>query len=275
MDIQMKKIAIYGKGGIGKSTISCNISAILAYSGKKILQIGCDPKHDSTFLLTNSSENNILEKLRNGETINKNAILTIGKYNVHCIELGGPKPGVGCAGRGIIKGLQILNECSVFDNNYDLVIYDVLGDVVCGGFFEPLQNDRSDEMYIVTSGELNSLFAANNLCWGFINNAEQYANVRLKGIIGNCRGIKNEEQILKAFSDRIGIPLVSLIPQDSRFSVCSDKNLTIIEAYPESNIFDIFFKLSENIIISSEITYDIKPFEFDQLKELYSYYFNI
>lgn len=131
----MKNIAIYGKGGIGKSTISCNISAALAKKKYKVLQIGCDPKHDSTFLLTNIIDNVLLEKYRKNPELKLSDVITIGKYNVNCIELGGPEPGIGCAGRGIIKGLEIIKKLKVIENgHYDLVTYDILGDVVCGGF---------------------------------------------------------------------------------------------------------------------------------------------
>ncbi|MGN6713646.1 nucleotide-binding protein [Anaerocolumna jejuensis] len=271
----MRNIAIYGKGGIGKSTISCNITAALGKKNYKVLQIGCDPKHDSTFLLTNIIDNVLLEKFRENSDLQLDDIITIGKYNVNCIELGGPEPGIGCAGRGIIKGLEIINKLEVIEKgNYDFVTYDILGDVVCGGFFEPLKNGDSKDMYIVTSGEFNSLFAANNLCKGYVNNASINNNVKLMGIIGNCRGVKNEALILEEFCNAVGLPLIASIPKDTRIEACCEKNLPIIEAYPESDLAKLFYDLSDILITGADNKYNITPLGFEELRTLYSKSYN-
>ncbi|MGM9570730.1 MAG: AAA family ATPase, partial [bacterium] len=183
----MKKIAFYGKGGIGKSTTASNVSAALTKLGQAVCQIGCDPKNDSTrLLLGRVCRETVLEQVKKyGEDLKKEQVLHIGFGGVKCIEAGGPEPGVGCAGRGIIVALEKINELKIIAEN-ELVLYDVLGDVVCGGFAVPIREGYATDIYIVSSGELMSLYAANNIAKGIKRFASR-GKVRLAGIIGNSR----------------------------------------------------------------------------------------
>jgi nitrogenase iron protein len=261
-----KRIAIYGKGGIGKSTIASNISATLGSQGKKILQIGCDPKHDSTLVLTNEPIPPLLPMLESNDIdLEINDFVHSGSFGVNCIELGGPEPGIGCAGRGILKGIQVLEQYDILSNHYDLIIYDVLGDVVCGGFFAPLRNG-TDEMYIVTSGEFNSLFAANNLCIGYVNNS--FGNVKIGGLIGNCRGSRNEIEIINRFAETINLPIVAIIPRDNIIEDSTVFHKPVVSIAPGTSISLLFDKLSSDIL-SNTIHNIPKPMSLDELRSLY------
>ena len=167
----MERIAVYGKGGIGKSTISANLSVALAHAGRRVLQVGCDPKHDSTRLLLGGARlTTVLDYLRETKPTDRtlDEILVEGFAGVGCVEAGGPKPGVGCAGRGIISTFDLLEQFQL-DRRYDTVVYDVLGDVVCGGFAVPIRNEYANVILVVTSGEFMSLYAANNILRGIRN----------------------------------------------------------------------------------------------------------
>lgn len=262
-----KKIAIYGKGGIGKSTIASNISATLGKKGKKVLQVGCDPKHDSTLILTNFPIKPLLPMIEAGiSNLCKEDFIYSGYFGVDCIELGGPEPGIGCAGRGILKGIQLLNHYDIIQSNYDVVVYDVLGDVVCGGFFAPLRND-TDEMYIVTSGEFNSLFAANNLCLGFVNNS--FGNVKIGGIIGNSRGIKNENKLIQKFAEKVNLPLITIIPREQMIEESTIQHKPVIELFEYSDIASLFEKLSLQIL-ENDAGYIPQPLSLEELRILYN-----
>lgn len=263
------KVAIYGKGGIGKSTITSNLSAILASEGKKILQIGCDPKHDSTILLNPDGNSSTLLDILANEDENNSDFLKVGRYGIHCVEIGGPKPGVGCAGRGIIKGTSYLLNEGILDNDYDCILYDVLGDVVCGGFFQPLKEQLVDVMYIVSSGEFNSLFAANNLCKGYINSQLADRNVKLGGLIGNCRGIKNEEKILHSFAKKVNIPLIGTIPRDNRIEESTFKGIPVIEKYEDSDITKIFRNIANIIVQEHDNNMLPVPIELEEMRKIY------
>ncbi|MCD7835737.1 MAG: AAA family ATPase, partial [Lachnospiraceae bacterium] len=244
-------IAIYGKGGIGKSTIASNIAAFLGYHHNNVLLVGCDPKSDSTILLSGSEYKTLLEQI-NDSDIKADCFLKKGKYHVDCIEMGGPAPGVGCAGRGIISGIKILSELKIIDKKkYDYVIFDILGDVVCGGFFEPLKSGFVDVLYIVTSGEFNSLFAANNLCRGYVNCRLAGKGVAFGGIIANCRGIQHETEIITSFCDLIGVPLVCTIPRDGKIEMSTFLGKPIVEMMGEDpsykELYDILNSFSEYI----------------------------
>lgn len=199
----MKKIAFYGKGGIGKSITAANVSAAFSKMGKKVCQIGCDPKNDSTRLLLGAiCKQTVLDCVRDleEEEVTEEKIVHIGFNGIKCVEAGGPEPGVGCAGRGIIVALEKLKELELLEDA-DVILYDVLGDVVCGGFAVPIREGYATEIYIVSSGELMSLYAANNIAKGVSKFAKR-GNVRLGGIIGNSRNIDNEKELLEEFAKK-------------------------------------------------------------------------
>ncbi|MBQ6219433.1 MAG: Ni-sirohydrochlorin a,c-diamide reductive cyclase ATP-dependent reductase subunit [Methanosphaera sp.] len=236
----VKKIAIYGKGGIGKSTTVSNMAA--AYD-KDTFVIGCDPKADTTRTLVGKRIPTILDTMKENKSPNLDEILYQGFNNTLCVEAGGPEPGVGCAGRGVIVAMKLLDKLSAFDSNPDLVIYDVLGDVVCGGFSVPLREEYADEVYIVTSGEYMSLYAANNIAKGI-----RKLNGKLGGIICNCRNVKDEVEIVSEFASLISSKVISVIPrselvQQSEYNAC-----TVLKMFPESGQADKYRELVDTIV---------------------------
>src|SRR5512140_3183709 len=201
----MRKIAIYGKGGIGKSTTTQNTVAGLAEMGRKVMVVGCDPKADSTRLLLGGlAQKTVLDTLREeGEDIDLSYIMKDGFEGIKCVESGGPEPGVGCAGRGIITSIGMLERLGAYTDDLDYVFYDVLGDVVCGGFAMPIREGKAQEIYIVASGEMMALYAANNICKGIQKFAES-GGTRLGGIICNSRNVDREKELVDGFARKIG-----------------------------------------------------------------------
>ncbi len=246
----MKKIAIYGKGGIGKSTTSANLSAALAHLGFKVMQIGCDPKADSTMnLLRGQPPQPVMNLMRDDpETPTIEKIVKIGFGGVCCIETGGPTPGLGCAGRGIIATFNLLEELDVFGHfTPDVVIYDVLGDVVCGGFAAPIREGYAEDVLIVTSGEKMSLFAANNINTAVANFADRgYASVR--GIILNRRNILDEEKKVREFAEHAGVPIIADIPRSPEIQEYEEKGMTVIEGDPELAISKVYLGLARRLM---------------------------
>ena len=200
MSKEIRQIAIYGKGGIGKSTTTQNLTAALAEGGKNVMVVGCDPKADSTRLLLGVlAQRTVLDTLRDtGEDVELNSILRTGFGGIKCVESGGPEPGVGCAGRGIITSIGLLEQLGAYTEDLDYVFYDVLGDVVCGGFAMPIREGKAKEIYIVASGEMMALYAANNIAKGVAKFAKK-GGVRLGGIICNSRNVDREIDLLRAF----------------------------------------------------------------------------
>ncbi len=231
----LRQIAIYGKGGIGKSTTTQNLTAGLAEAGKHVLVVGCDPKADSTRLLLGGlAQRTVLDTLREeGEDIEIDDILKDGFKGTKCVESGGPEPGVGCAGRGIITSIGYLERLGAYTDDLDYVFYDVLGDVVCGGFAMPIREGKAKEIYIVASGEMMSLYAANNISKGIAKYATQ-GGVRLGGIICNSRNVDRELDLLKAFAKELGTQLIHFVPRDNIVQRAEIRKKTVIEFDPES-----------------------------------------
>jgi nitrogenase iron protein NifH len=262
-----KEIAIYGKGGIGKSTTTSNISAALSISGLSVMQIGCDPKSDSTNTLTGGkSIPTVLESLRkNRGNINVEDVIYEGFNGIYCIEAGGPEPGVGCAGRGIITAVEFLKQENVFEEYApDVVLYDVLGDVVCGGFAMPIRERAADQIYTVSSADFMAIYAANNLFKGI----KKYSNsggALFSGIIGNSITFSTQKDILNDFVERTNSTMAGFVPRSLSVTQAELSGKTAIESDPDSNQSQIYRKLAKYIHENKE-EYVPTPLESDELK---------
>jgi len=245
----MRRIAIYGKGGIGKSTTTSNLSVILAKKGYTVMQIGCDPKADSTRMLTYGEKiTPILDTLyKGGVNVTLDDLVFRGVNGILCAECGGPTPGVGCAGRGIISAFERLESLSAFKRfNPDFVLYDVLGDVVCGGFAMPLRKGYAKEVYIVTSGELMSLYAAQNIA----SAVSQFSNkgyAQLCGIIQNSRNIRDEDTLIKNLADELGVEVLARIPRDPSVQIFESQNSTVAASTSVGPYLEAVTRLAEKI----------------------------
>jgi nitrogenase iron protein NifH len=232
----MRKVAIYGKGGIGKSTTTQNTVAGLAELGKNIMVVGCDPKADSTRLLLGGlAQKTVLDTLREeGEDVELEDIMKKGYGKTSCVESGGPEPGVGCAGRGIITSINMLEQLGAYDEDkaLDYAFYDVLGDVVCGGFAMPIRDGKAQEIYIVVSGEMMAMYAANNICKGIVKFAEA-GGVRLGGLICNSRNVDNEAEMIKELAKRLGTQMIHFVPRDNMVQHAEINRKTVIDYAPD------------------------------------------
>ena len=244
----MLKVAIYGKGGIGKSTVTSNLAAAFASMGKRVIQIGCDPKADSTInLLGGEPLRPVMNFMReeDEEPDELAQISKVGYGGILCIETGGPTPGLGCAGRGIIATFQLLKDMELFENyKPDVVLYDVLGDVVCGGFAAPIREGYADKVLIVTSGEKMALYAANNIS-SAVRNFEDRSYAKVFGIVLNHRNVENETEKVQAFSEKIGVPIVGEVPRSDEIIHWEEQGKTVIEGDKTSEISKCFFDLAE------------------------------
>jgi nitrogenase iron protein NifH len=251
----LRQIAIYGKGGIGKSTTTQNLTAGLAENGAQVLVVGCDPKADSTRLLLGGlAQKTVLDTLREeGEDIELKRILKTGYQGTRCVESGGPEPGVGCAGRGIITSIGLLERLGAYTEDLDYVFYAVLGDVVCGGFAMPIREGKAKEIYIVASGEMMSLYAANNIAKGIQRYAKR-GGVRMGGIICNSRNVDREVELLRAFAEELGTKLIYFVPRDNIVQHAEIHRKTVIEYRPESKQAEEYRELAHSIEINRDFT---------------------
>jgi nitrogenase iron protein NifH len=246
---KMRKIAIYGKGGIGKSTTTQNLVAGLVEAGNKIMVVGCDPKADSTRLLLDGlAQRTVLDTLREeGEDVVLEDVLKLGYGGTMCTESGGPEPGVGCAGRGIITSINLLEQLGAYDNeDLDYVFYDVLGDVVCGGFAMPMREGKAQEIYIVVSGEMMAMYAANNICKGIVKFAES-GGIRLGGLICNSRAVANEREMIEVLAEKLGTKMIHFIPRENMVQQAEINRKTVIEFAPEHSQADEYRALAKKI----------------------------
>lgn len=247
----MLKLAIYGKGGIGKSTMTSNLSASFATLGKKVIQIGCDPKADSTInLLGGEPLQPVMEYLRehDSEPDSIEQISKKGFGDVLCIETGGPTPGLGCAGRGIIATFNLLEELELFEQYQpDVVLYDVLGDVVCGGFAAPIREGYADRVLIVTSGEKMALYAANNI-WKAVQNFQDRGYASVGGIIFNRRNILEEEEKVRAFAQKRNLEIIGDIARDDAINRCEEQGKTVVESDPDLPVSRRFLNLARRLL---------------------------
>jgi len=263
----MKQIALYGKGGIGKSTTAANLSAALAGEGLDILQIGCDPKHDSTRMLMHGSWiPTVLDLIRERGDANITAddVVFRGFRGVRCVEAGGPEPGIGCAGRGIIATFQLLERLDALKG--DVIAYDVLGDVVCGGFAMPMREGYAQEVYLVTSGELMSIYAANNIAKAIARLSRRVrSKCRLGGVICNEKNLEGEDELVAEFARRINSSLIASIPRDRIVQLAELHRQTVIEYAPDSEQAAVYAQLGDDIYRNRKTSIPT-PLEMDELE---------
>jgi nitrogenase iron protein NifH len=262
-----KQIAIYGKGGIGKSTTTSNISAALAEAGYKVMQFGCDPKADSTNTLRGGEYiPSVLDLLAGKRRVDAHEAIFLGFKGIYCVEAGGPAPGVGCAGRGIITAVELLKQQQIFEElDIDIVIYDVLGDVVCGGFAVPIREGIAEHVFTVSSADFMAIFAANNLFRGI----EKYSNsggALLGGIIANSMNTPFHQQIIDDFAERTKTQIVQYVPRSLTVTQAELSGRTTIEAAPNSAQAEVYRVLARRIAehTESKVPVALNP---EQLRE--------
>lgn len=267
MSRKTKHIAIYGKGGIGKSTTTSNISAALAGAGYRVIQIGCDPKSDSTNTLRNGNFlPTVLDTLRDQRKVKIEDVSTVGFAGVLCIEAGGPVPGVGCAGRGINAAITLLTELRLFEEyKPDVVLYDVLGDVVCGGFAVPIRNGLASEVYVVSSHDFMSLYAANNL-FKCITKYAMSGGALLAGIIANNLIGDYAEILVSDFAEKTKSRVVEYVPKSLDISKSELGGKTVVEARPDSAPAHLYRKIAKSIA-ENEKTFVPQPIDVIELRD--------
>ena len=267
---RLRQCAIYGKGGIGKSTTTQNLVAAIAEAGKNVMIVGCDPKADSTRLILHSKAQTTVMHLAaeagSVEDLELEDVLSVGFGGIKCVESGGPEPGVGCAGRGVITAINFLEEEGAYDEDLDFVFYDVLGDVVCGGFAMPIRENKAQEIYIVCSGEMMAMYAANNICKGIVKYANS-GSVRLAGLICNSRNTDREDELVMALAARLGTTMIHFVPRDNAVQHAEIRRMTVIEYDPKHKQADEYRQLAAKIVANTNFVIPT-PIEMEQLEEL-------
>ena len=268
--MSLRQIAFYGKGGIGKSTTSQNTLAALVELDQKILIVGCDPKADSTRLILHAKAQDTVLHLAaeagSVEDLELEDVLKIGYKGIKCVESGGPEPGVGCAGRGVITSINFLEENGAYDD-VDYVSYDVLGDVVCGGFAMPIRENKAQEIYIVMSGEMMALYAANNIAKGILKYAHS-GGVRLGGLICNERQTDKEIDLASALAARLGTQLIHFVPRDNIVQHAELRRMTVIEYAPDSQQAQEYRQLAAKVHANKGKGTIPTPITMEELEEM-------
>ena len=266
----MRQIAIYGKGGIGKSTTTQNTVAGLVSLGKRVMIVGCDPKADSTRLMLHAkAQNTVMDLIRERGTVEDlelSDVLKVGYGGVKCVESGGPEPGVGCAGRGVITAINFLESEGAYTPDLDYVFYDVLGDVVCGGFAMPIREGKAQEIYIVCSGEMMAMYAANNISKGILKYATS-GKVRLGGLICNSRNTDCEAELIDALARRLGTQMIHFVPRDNEVQRAELRRMTVIEYSPEHKQAQEYRELARKIAENKMFVVP-KPLQMEELEGL-------
>ena len=267
---KLRQCAIYGKGGIGKSTTTQNLVAALAESGKKVMIVGCDPKADSTRLILHSKAQTTVMHLAaeagSVEDLELEDVLSVGFGGIKCVESGGPEPGVGCAGRGVITAINFLEEEGAYSDDLDFVFYDVLGDVVCGGFAMPIRENKAQEIYIVCSGEMMAMYAANNIAKGIVKYANS-GSVRLAGLICNSRNTDREDELIMALAARLGTTMIHFVPRHNVVQHAEIRRMTCVEYDPTHKQSDEYRALANKINNNTNFVIPT-PIEMEELEQL-------
>lgn len=265
-----RKIAFYGKGGIGKSTTQQNTAAAMAhFHDKKIFIHGCDPKADSTrLILGGKPQESLMDLLRTkgAEKVTNDAVIRNGYKDIQCVESGGPEPGVGCAGRGVITAIDLMDKNGAYTDDLDFVFFDVLGDVVCGGFAMPIREGKAQEVYIVASGEMMAIYAANNICKGLVKYARQ-SGVRLGGVICNSRKVDREIEFIEEFTAAIGTKMIHYVPRDNIVQRAEFNKKTVVEFDAEENQAKEYGQLAQKIIENEDFVIP-SPLTMDELEAM-------
>ncbi len=266
----LRQIAFYGKGGIGKSTTSQNTLAALAEDGHRILIVGCDPKADSTRLILHAKAQDTILSLAAAagsvEDLEIEEVMKVGFRDIRCVESGGPEPGVGCAGRGVITSINFLEENGAYED-IDYVSYDVLGDVVCGGFAMPIREKKAQEIYIVMSGEMMAMYAGNNISKGIL----KYANsggVRLGGLVCNERQTDKELELAEALAEKLGTKLIYFVPRDNIVQHAELRRMTVIEYAPDSAQAQHYRNLAKKVHANQGQGIIPTPITMDELEDM-------